>query len=73
MVRHALSVQDLIDAAGGVIPLSELLGVARTTVYDWKRTNTIPGSRLGQISVQLNIPPSDLIAITQGPRLKVAA
>ena len=72
-MSRRLSVQDLIDVAGGIIPLSEVLCCARTTVYDWKRTNTIPGSRIAQISRELSIPAADLLPLAQGPRLTRAA
>jgi len=68
-----LSVDNLIAKAGGVIPLARLLGVARTTVYDWKRTGIIPGTRVAQISRALSVPAAELLPIVQQPRSKAAA
>jgi hypothetical protein len=63
-----ITVQALIDKAGGVVPLGKRLGVARTTVLDWKKNNLIPGSRIVQISQALDVPACDLLPIVQGPR-----
>jgi hypothetical protein len=73
MPMAVLSVEDLIDMAGGIIPLSQRLGVARTTVHDWKRLGVVPGSRIAQISRELNIPPAWLLGIIQPPRTMKAA
>ena len=64
----AVTVQSLILKAGGAVALSERLGVARTTVLDWKRTGLIPGGRLAQIALAFNIPADQLLPIVQGPR-----
>jgi len=70
----ALTVDALIEMAGGIIPLGQRLGVARTTIYDWKRDGVIPGTRIGQISREFNLLADDLVPIAQGPRAsKVAA
>jgi hypothetical protein len=70
----ALSVNDLIEMAGGIIPLSLRLGVARTTIHDWKRLGVIPGMRIAQISSEMGVPAADLLPLVQGPRpAKVAA
>jgi predicted site-specific integrase-resolvase len=70
----ALSVDDLIEMAGGIIPLSQRLGVARTTIHDWKRLGVIPGTRIAQISRELSVPAAELLPIVQAPRTtKVAA
>ena len=70
----AMTVQDLIDMAGGIIPLGDRLGVARTTIHDWKRLGVIPGTRIAQISRELNVPAADLLPLVQLPRAaKVAA
>jgi hypothetical protein len=70
-----ISVQDLIEMAGGSAHLlGQRLGVARTTVLDWRRLNAIPGSRIAQVSAEFSIPPADLLPLVQGPRTaKVAA
>jgi predicted site-specific integrase-resolvase len=70
----ALSVDDLIEMAGGIIPLGRRLGVARTTIHDWKRLGVIPGTRVAQISRELCVPADRLLPIVQAPRAtKVAA
>jgi len=63
-----LTVQSLIDRAGGAIRLAERLDCARTTVLDWRRTNSLPGSRIAQISVEMGIPPAHLLHLAQPPR-----
>jgi len=63
-----MDVQSLIDHAGGTAELASLLGVARTTVLDWKRDGLIPGSRLAQICSVFGIPPEELLPIVQPPR-----
>jgi hypothetical protein len=63
-----LTVQGLIDSVGGAGKLAERLDCARTTVLDWRRTNTIPGSRIAQISGALGIPPALLLPLAQPPR-----
>jgi len=63
-----VTVQSLILRAGGAVALSKRLGVARTTVLDWRRTGLIPGSRVAQIAVAFNIPADQLLPIVQGPR-----
>jgi hypothetical protein len=71
---RTLSVDDLIEMAGGIIPLARRLGVARTTVHDWKRIGVIPGMRIAQVSAEFAIAPADLLPLVQGPRTaKVAA
>jgi hypothetical protein len=69
----AMTVDDLINLAGGIIPLSQRLGVARTTIHDWKRLGVVPGTRVAQISHELGVPPALLLPIVQQPRTKVAA
>lgn len=68
MPADRITVEYVIAKGGGTVALSKLLGVARTTVLDWKRTNTIPGSRVAQISAALGIPADRLLTIVQGPR-----
>jgi hypothetical protein len=63
-----LTVQCLIDRAGGTIPLAERLACARTTILGWRRTNSIPGSRIAQISGKLGIPSARLLHLAQPPR-----
>jgi hypothetical protein len=64
-----MDIQTLIDRAGGTPQrLGDLLGVARTTVLDWKRNGCIPGTRVVQISMILGIPVSELIGLVGPPR-----
>jgi DNA-binding Xre family transcriptional regulator len=63
-----MDVQSLIEKAGGTVELANLLGVARTTVLDWKRDGLIPGSRLVQICAVLDVSPKELFPIVQPPR-----
>ena len=67
-----ITVQCLIDKAGGVVPLGKRLGVARTTVLDWRRTGTIPGSRLKQISREMGLAPCELLPIVHDPSAEAA-
>lgn len=60
-----MDVQALIAKAGGTVALAGMLGVARTTVLDWRRTGLIPGNRIGQISAALDIPVDDLLPLVQ--------
>lgn len=68
MKAKSVDVAALIERAGGTVALSKRLGVARTTVLDWKRANTIPGSRVAQIAAEFGISADDLLPIVQGPR-----
>lgn len=63
-----MDVQALIDAAGGVAKLMTRLGVARTTILDWKRTGTIPANRVAQISDALELPLEDVVKLAPVPR-----
>lgn len=63
-----MNVQALIDAAGGVRPLGTRLGVARTTILDWKRTGFIPANRVAQISATLGLPLEDVVKLAPPPR-----
>jgi hypothetical protein len=63
-----MDVQGLIDMAGGTVELAARLGVARTTVLDWKRFGRIPGNRVGQIALAFGIPADDLLPLVQMPR-----
>jgi predicted site-specific integrase-resolvase len=69
-----MDVQTLIDRAGGLRELMARLGVARTTVLDWKRTGTIPATRVAQISEELRLPLRDVVKLASRPAVrKVAA
>jgi hypothetical protein len=70
-----MDVQTIIDRAGGMQRLMARLGVARTTILDWKRTGTIPATRVAQISEELRLPLRDVVKLASGPaaRRKVAA
>ena len=67
-----ITVQGLIDKAGGVVPLGKRLGVARTTVLDWRKSGTIPGGRIKQISRELGVSACDLLPIVQDISAKAA-
>ena len=62
-----MDVQTLIDRAGGLSALMTKLGVARTTVLDWKRTGYIPANRVAQISAKLNLPLADVVKLAPEP------
>jgi DNA-binding phage protein len=62
-----MEVQDLIERAGGEAKLAALCGVSRTTVYDWLRSNSLPGHRVEAISKGLGIPADTLLALVRVP------
>lgn len=68
-----MDVETLIVAAGGPAKLAKRLGVARTTVLDWRRSERIPGNRVAQIASEFKIPADDLLPIVQPPRAASAA
>jgi len=47
--------------------LADKLGVARTTVIDWRVAGMIPGSRVAQIAIALKISPRTLLPIVCPP------
>jgi DNA-binding Xre family transcriptional regulator len=67
-----MDVAAIIEKAGGPVELARRLGVARTTVLDWRKARRIPGSRLAQIAIELDIPAQDLVPIAQPPRGQAA-
>lgn len=62
-----MDVHELIARAGGVQQLADKLGVARTTVLDWRVAGLIPGSRVAQIALALKISPKRLLPIVRPP------
>jgi len=62
-----MDVHGLIARAGGVQQLADKLGVARTTVIDWRVAGMIPGSRVAQIAIALKISPRTLLPIVRPP------
>lgn len=60
-----MTVQDLINKAGGVTRLAELCGVSHSTVCDWNRDNKLPGHRVPQISELLSVPPIRLMPLVR--------
>jgi DNA-binding transcriptional regulator YdaS (Cro superfamily) len=64
-----MDVHGLIAKAGGVQALADRLGVARTTVIDWRVSGLIPGSRVAQIALALKISPKVLLPIVRPPTL----
>jgi DNA-binding transcriptional regulator YdaS (Cro superfamily) len=63
-----MNVEALIERAGSTVLLAQRLGVARTTVLDWKRAGAIPGNRVSQIARALKIPPEKLLPLVQPPK-----
>ncbi len=63
-----MDVQHIIDRAGGIPKLMDRLGVARTTILGWKATNTIPATRVVQISQELNLSSTELLKLATPPR-----
>jgi len=68
-----VDIQTLIDKAGGVQALASKLGVARTTVLDWRRTGFIPANRVGQISSTLRIAVAQVQKLAPGPKPRASA
>lgn len=66
----AIDIETIIEKAGGVPRLMALLGVARTTVLDWRRTGFIPANRVGQISDALKLPLEVVQKLAQGPKTR---
>lgn len=58
-----MDVQTLITSAGGVAALAAKLGVARTTVIDWRRSKTIPANRVVQISQIMGVPIDEVVKL----------
>ncbi len=50
------TVDEIIEAAGGVGKLATLIGVSHSSVCDWKRVERIPSRRAIAISKRLGIP-----------------
>ena len=65
---YYMDVHGLIARAGGVQALAGRLGVARTTVIDWRVAGAIPGNRVSQIALALKIPPKQLLPLVRPPR-----
>lgn len=61
----------LISHAGGMKPLMAKLGVARTTIIDWKRSGTIPANRVAQISEALSLPVNEVVKLAPMPKPRV--
>lgn len=47
----AMDIQTIINKVGSQTELSKMLGVKRTTVWLWKKTNKIPKSRIWQMEL----------------------
>jgi DNA-binding transcriptional regulator YdaS (Cro superfamily) len=69
----AMNVQTIIERAGGVGKLAALLGVSHPTVSDWKRTGSIPGGRVVQISSALGLSVDEVIKLVPSPRSRTDA
>jgi hypothetical protein len=65
-----VDIQILIDKAGGVAHLGSRVGVARTTVLDWKRTGFVPGNRVRQISAALKIFTKEVLKLVRPPKVR---
>lgn len=68
-----LTVDDIVDTAGGPQALAHRLGCGRTTIFDWKRSGRLPGTRLAQICAAMDLQPGDVIHLAAGPRRRVDA
>lgn len=55
-----MSVDDVIEIAGGIIELAKAAGVDRTSVYGWQRKGVIPHARVYAINLALGIPLHEL-------------
>ena len=44
--RKTTPVQEVIQAAGGIRPLSRLLGISAPSVWEWRQRNQIPAARV---------------------------
>lgn len=62
-----MTVQDLIDKAGGVSKLAAICRVSHSSVCDWNRDNLLPGRRVPQISAALEVPSSELMPLVRVP------
>jgi hypothetical protein len=63
-----MTVQDLIDMAGGVGKLAKLCKVSHSSICDWSRNGTIPGHRVPRISKALNISADALMPLVSVPK-----
>lgn len=66
-----MDVHGLIAKAGGVQALADRLGVARTTVLDWRVAGAIPGNRVAQIALALKVSPNILLPLVRPPRARL--
>lgn len=57
-MEEAISVDDLIERAGGVVSLAHAAEVDRVTVYGWRRRGRVPPDRAQLIQRNLGIPRS---------------
>jgi DNA-binding transcriptional regulator YdaS (Cro superfamily) len=51
-----MSVDEIIEKAGGVGKLAEILGVSHSSVCDWRRSERVPVQRAIAIHETLGIP-----------------
>lgn len=65
-----MNVITLIERAGGVPQLAARLGISRPTVLGWRAAGFVPGSRIAQISAELDIEPGELLELVQRPRAR---
>ena len=68
-----MDIPTLIEMAGGPDRLADRLGIARTTIYDWKRLGFVPGNRIPQISSELGIAAADLMPLVRTPEPRTAS
>lgn len=60
-----MDVNTLIQRAGSVTKLANMLGVAHNTVSDWKRSGFLPGNRIGQVKEVFRLEADDILGLIQ--------
>lgn len=66
-----MDVQTLITRAGGVSKLADLVGVRHPTICEWKRLGHIPGNRVVQISLVLQLPIDEVSQLVRTPKPRI--
>lgn len=55
-----MTVDEIIDRAGGVTRMAARFGVSHSTICDWRRNGQIPVGRARAVSEELDIPLSEI-------------